>query len=172
MSAFDWAMAHTLKWEGGYSNHAADPGGRTMLGITQAVLDECRRDFQELNLPEHVEVLTAPQATAIYQRKYWSACHCEELPPAIALVVFDAAVNAGVGRARKWLQQSLRVKADGWIGQNTIAASKTADLCKAISEFHSLRLYHYMLLDTLDDTFALGWSRRTIDTHNVAMGFV
>ncbi|CUX63003.1 glycosyl hydrolase 108 family protein [Agrobacterium tumefaciens] len=27
----------TAEWEGGWSNHKADPGGKTMYGVTEAV---------------------------------------------------------------------------------------------------------------------------------------
>lgn len=171
MTKFEWALAHTLGWEKGLADHAKDPGGRTNLGITQATLNAAREEYPELNLPMSVDELTVAQATSIYQRKYWDACHCSDLPQGLAIAVFDAAVNTNASKVRKWLQKSLGVQPDGWIGPRTIAAAKACNLKKTISEFHSLRAFNYMLLDDIDDDFGLGWSRRLIDTHNVAMGF-
>jgi len=34
---FEKCHAVTAKWEGGWSDHPADPGGKTMYGITEAV---------------------------------------------------------------------------------------------------------------------------------------
>lgn len=172
MSAFDWALAHTLKWEKGLVDHRNDPGGRTNLGITQGTFNAAREEYPDLNLPSTVDELTVEQATLIYRHRYWDACHCGELPQSLAIVVFDAAVNTNASKVRKWLQKALGVLPDGWIGPRTISAAKTCDLKKTISEFHALRAFNYMLLDDIDQDFGLGWSRRLIDTHNVAIGFV
>ena len=40
MRGFEDALEILLKIEGGYSDLAADPGGRTNLGVTQPALDE------------------------------------------------------------------------------------------------------------------------------------
>ena len=47
---FDDAVKRVLMHEGGYSDHAADPGGKTMYGITEAVAREVgyRGDMREL----------------------------------------------------------------------------------------------------------------------------
>ena len=44
------------------------------------------------------------------------------MPPSLALLVFDAAVNCGVGRAARWLQGVLGVAQDGVLGDITLAA--------------------------------------------------
>ena len=36
-SDYERALAFTLTFEGGFSNHSADSGGATMRGVTQAV---------------------------------------------------------------------------------------------------------------------------------------
>ena len=47
---FDTAFTTLLKHEGGYSDHPADPGGKTRFGITEAVAHEVgyRGDMREL----------------------------------------------------------------------------------------------------------------------------
>ena len=49
---FDDAIKRVLMHEGGYSDHAADPGGKTMFGITEAVAREVgyRGNMDELPL--------------------------------------------------------------------------------------------------------------------------
>jgi lysozyme family protein len=169
--SFQLAMSHTLGWEKGKSNHPNDPGGLTFRGITQATLDDTRRLFPEWNLPSRVTDLNDAQIERIYRVRYFDACHCGELPPAFAVAVFDAAVNTDASKVRRWLQKSLRVTPDGWLGPKTIDAAKRAGLVE-LSEFHALRAYHYMLQDSIDDDFGLGWSRRLIDTHNVSREYL
>ena len=39
---FDRALALTLKFEGGYADNPADPGGATNMGVTRATLSRVR----------------------------------------------------------------------------------------------------------------------------------
>lgn len=159
MAGFDAALAHVLKWEGGeaYTNDPRDPGGETKFGIA-------KRSHPDVDIAN----LTHDQAADIYRREYWTLCRCDELPPALALMVFDTAVNQGVAFASKTLQRALKVTADGHIGPQTLVAVKAADSLTVLREYAARRMHHYMLLDDLDDTYGLGWSRRIIDTTIVA----
>jgi len=117
---FDAAFDLLLKHEGGYSDHAADPGGKTRFGITEAVAREVgyRGDMRELPLD---------LAKRIYKDKYWDTVKAEQLPAAVRYSVFDAAVNSGPGQSAKWLQRALGVKDDGVIGPQTLAAANAAN---------------------------------------------
>jgi len=73
---FKKALAFTLQWEGGYSNHINDLGGKTFKGITQAKAKE----YGVLD-PRH---LSDTQIHQIYQLSYWDAQKCwQYLPPLI-----------------------------------------------------------------------------------------
>ena len=117
---FDAAFDLLLKHEGGYSDHAADPGGKTRFGITEAVAREVgyRGDMRELPLD---------LAKRIYKNRYWDTVKAEQLPAAVRYSVFDAAVNSGPGQSVKWLQRALGVKDDGVIGPQTMAAANAAN---------------------------------------------
>jgi lysozyme family protein len=117
---FDTAFDLLLKHEGGYSDHAADPGGKTRFGITEAVAREVgyRGDMRELPLD---------LAKRIYKDKYWDTVKAEQLPAGVRYTVFDAAVNSGPGQSVKWLQRALGVKDDGVIGPQTLAAANAAN---------------------------------------------
>jgi lysozyme family protein len=117
---FDAAFDLLLKHEGGFSDHAADPGGKTRFGITEAVAREVgyRGDMRELPLD---------LAKRIYKDKYWDTVKAEQLPAAVRYSVFDAAVNSGPGQSAKWLQRALGVKDDGVIGPQTLAAANAAN---------------------------------------------
>ena len=96
---FETALQFTLKWEGGLSNDKDDPGGKTNYGITQET-------FNRYFPGRDVSTISLPEAATIYRNGYWVASGCESLPIALAVVVFDSAVNCGVSRAKKWLEQT------------------------------------------------------------------
>ncbi len=88
MSLFDSAFAIVVGEEGNYVNDPNDPGGETKFGIS-------KRSYPNLDIRQ----LTLDQAKAIYERDYWRALSCDQLPWDIALLTFDAAVNQGPGFA-------------------------------------------------------------------------
>lgn len=88
------AYAFMRKWEGNRCVH--DPV-RTLKGITQGTYTAWRKS-QGLGQADVCTSLTEEQAEAIYYQRYWLASGADKLEPAAALVVFDHAVNAGVGQ--------------------------------------------------------------------------
>lgn len=89
MSAFDTAFAIVVGIEGGYVNDPKDPGGETKYGIS-------KRRYPN----EDIKNLTIERAKFLYQRDYWNSHHCDSLPWAEALLVFDTSVNGG--NAERW----------------------------------------------------------------------
>ncbi len=90
------ALAFTLKYEGGWSDHPKDPGGATMKGITLATyrawLDKPVTKTELRNIPAH-------HVEAIYRQRYWNAVRGDMLPSGYDACMFDYAVNSGPGRA-------------------------------------------------------------------------
>lgn len=166
-TAFDLAAEYIRIEEGGLVDHPNDPGGRTNFGITQATLDASRAMYADL--PKTVDALTWDYAKFIYRHHYWEPIRGDELPVAIGLMMLDSAVNQGVPRAARWLQLAVNVKADGWIGAKTIAAVLKAKPQLALTELAARRAHHYMLQDSIDDDFGLGWARRLFRTYAAAM---
>lgn len=104
-AVFRQALDQVLKWEGGFVDHPADPGGATNFGVTQATYDAWR--FTERLPTRSVRDIERREVETIYYQNYWLRAGCEQIaPPALALVVFDAAVNSGVGAALKWLSET------------------------------------------------------------------
>jgi lysozyme family protein len=106
---FERCLAITLKWEGGYSNHPDDPGGPTMKGIIQREYDAWRR--KQGKRPRPVRQIEDDELRAIYQGEYWDVMACDSLGLGLDLCAFDAAVNSGVGDAKKWLEQAQDIDA-------------------------------------------------------------
>ncbi len=163
---FDRCVHFVLPFEGGYSDHPSDPGGATNLGITRAVLEDWRgRTVTKAD----VKALTLEEASDIYRARYWDRIRGDELPSGVDLIVFDCAVNQGVPRAIRLLQQALNVEADGHIGPKTMSALRSVNIDALIDEFAARRMAAYANLVTLFRVFGLGWSRRLMAIHNTAI---
>jgi len=149
---FDAAFDTLLKHEGGYSDHSADPGGKTRYGVTEAVAREVgyRGDMKDLPLD---------LAKRIYKDRYWDSVKADQMPPAIRYVLFDGAVNSGVGQSAKWLQRALGVKDDGAIGPQTIAASNAGNPDALRMRMLSQRLKFMAGLSNWP-AFSRGWALR------------
>jgi lysozyme family protein len=150
--SFDSAFALIIGHEGGYTNHPRDPGGETKYGIT-------KRDFPDLD----IQNLTREQAKHIYKANYWDAIKGDYLPPGIATLVFDSAVNQGPVRAIKFMQRALEVGVDGVIGPKTLIAAQDVDPDEFSAKFGAERALHYAGLNTFD-VFGRGWLRRLLRT--------
>jgi lysozyme family protein len=90
MTAWERAIAFVLAAEGGYVNDPNDAGGETNFGIS-------KRAYPALD----IKALTEADAKGIYFRDYWIPLQCDRMEPALAIAVFDTAVNMGVGRAQR-----------------------------------------------------------------------
>lgn len=152
---FDVAFAKLLGHEGEFSDHPDDPGGKTRYGITEAVARRVgyRGDMRELPLD---------LAKRIYKAEYWDAVRADEMPPAVRYVLFDAAVNSGVGQAARWLQNAAGVTPDGVIGPRTMAAVNALDANGLKSRMLASRLRMMTNLSNWP-SFSRGWARRIAD---------
>lgn len=123
---FEEAVKFVLEKEGVYSNDKDDKGGETKYGISKRWYP----DFDG----------TLEGAKAIYKEHYWNALDCDHREPDLAIVLFDTAVNCGVGRAVKWLSSD-----------------------KTVEGMLALRVRHYLDICARDVTqykWLRGWLRR------------
>lgn len=156
-SNFRRALALTLRFEGGLSDHPDDPGGRTMKGVTQKVYD---RWLAKRGKPQKdVAKITDDEVEEIYRLQYWRLVAGDDLPEGIDAAVFDYAVNSGAGRAIQELQRVLGIRPDGNPGAVTIDAAMAADAEDVIVALCANRLAFMQRLKTWS-TFGRGWSRR------------
>jgi lysozyme family protein len=163
MAAFEDALDLVLKHEGGYVNHPKDPGGETNYGIS-------KRAYPEVDI-RHI---TEEEVASIYRKDYWEKIQGDSLPPAVALLTFDFAVNAGARRASKALQSVVHAVPDGIVGIKTIKAVKEAysnDPDLLAFSYKEKRQEFYMGLRTYE-TFGKGWTRRNIETYEEAIQWI
>ena len=149
-TAFDLLITH----EGGYANRplSDDPGGATMYGVTEATAraNGYKGDMRDFTLA---------MSKDIYKAKFWDACQCDSMPPALRYPLFDAAVNSGPGQAIKWLQSAVGVKADGVMGPMTRQAVNVAPPMVVRQQMIGKRLRFMTDLKNWAPN-AKGWARR------------
>ena len=165
---FEACLPVILASEGGYVDDPADPGGATNLGVTRATLSGW------LGRPAtvaEVEALTPAHVAPIYRTDYWNPAHAGDCPPGVDLMVFDEAVNQGVGRALSSLQSALGLTSDGAFGRATQAALAAADPGRLIHAIAANREFHYRALPTFP-RFGRGWLARLHRTTAVAFDMI
>lgn len=195
-SRFRDAMDFVFRSEGGYTNNENDAGGETNLGVTIGTL----RRAHHLGIVGHEvpKMLTRKEALDIYFELYWKPCHAYELAPPLDYIIFDIAVNCGVGRAVMILQQALNtilvehLKVDGKFGDRTRTAVDRIVACRMdgivplgliLSSLCILERVEFydQITDGVGSTarqrqqevknrqFLRGWIRRTMDLYNSSM---
>lgn len=148
MSAFDRAFNLTIDHEGGYSHDPRDPGGETKFGIS-------KRSYPR----ENIATLTIERAKSIYRADYWNAIKGDDLPEALAVLLFDGAVNHGVKTAIRMMQRAVGAKDDGVIGPLTIEAAELMDPARFAARFLGERLR--LMADLSNWPYhGRGWARR------------
>jgi lysozyme family protein len=93
------------------------------------------------------------------------------LPAGVDYAVFDFAVNAGVGRAAKFLQRSVGAVDDGVIGPSTMALVGKTTPGKLLENFTEQKEAFYNTLADKNPTqqkFLKGWMNRVASVQTAA----
>lgn len=147
---FNECVEATIGFEGEYSDHPNDSGGRTKYGITASTLESAKTKGW---VPSNVTIknLKLDHAKTIYKKGYWDVVKADSLPHPLDLIIFDMAVNHGVNSAIKLLQKTLNsmsgfnLVVDGIIGQKTMTA-----IDKLTNTDHLRCLCAYVLLNRVE----------------------
>jgi len=153
---WDDCFEMVLKHEGGYVNDPRDPGGRTNLGVTQRAWEayvggDVDETFMRKLKPEMVK--------PFYKAMYWDKIKGDDLPSGVDYAAYDFAVNSGIGRAAKMLQQIAGVLVDGSLGPKSMGAIRECNPKEMADALCEMRLDFLKRLPTFE-TFGKGWSRR------------
>ena len=154
-----------LQHEGGFVDHPKDPGGMTNLGVTRSAWQGyLNRDVTEAEM----RALTPNIVKPFYKAMYWDKVKGDDLPAGVDYAAYDLAVNSGVGRAAKYLQQIAGVTADGAIGPKSMAAIAVCDPTETADAICDMRLDFLKKLPTFE-TFGKGWSIRVAEVKAKAL---
>ena len=106
---FEKAMEFVFQKEGKLSNDKDDPGGITNYGIILNTLKDAKVDINGDGRVDALDIreLSPDVAVQIYKDKYWNGLNANDLDWTLAVVAFDTAVNVGVGRTNRWVQQTV-----------------------------------------------------------------
>jgi lysozyme family protein len=163
---FDKCFELVLEHEGHYVNDPRDPGGRTNLGVTQRAWESyVGNPVNE----EFMRALTPYIVKPFYKAMYWDKIKGDQLPNGVDYAVYDFAVNSGVGRATKMLQQIAGVLVDGSLGPKSMGAIRECDPEQVVDALCDMRLDFLKRLPTFE-TFGKGWSRRVAEVKDKASG--
>jgi lysozyme family protein len=170
MADADWdaCLAFVFDAEGGYTDDPADPGGATNFGITLATLSAWRGKTVD---KDDVRTLGQDEAGAIYRANYWNATRCSDLPVGVDMMVFDAAVNTGNGRAARMLQQVVGAAQDGSIGPQTLKSVSAMPADEVVGALAQLRTVFYHGLPGFP-RFGGGWLARVNRAQQAALKMV
>lgn len=154
--AFGICLPIILREEGGFVNLVSDPGGMTALGVTRDTWEDWTgKDATEADM----RTLTPAKVAPLYRQRYWDVNRCDDLPPAVALCVFDFGINAGPARAARYLQKIVGAAQDGQIGPKTLAAVVAHDVGGIVRSYQQAKRNYYRQLPTFR-VFGKGWLAR------------
>jgi lysozyme family protein len=135
---FDIAFPLLMGHEGFHSYDSNDKGGETICGISRKwwgnwvgwVIVDAKKKANKLDELKHNDLFNEA-VKSFYLTNFWKKLKCDKLPEAIALEIFDSAVNCGSSNAVKFLQRAINnnnyklveaVKVDGGFGSATLEA--------------------------------------------------
>lgn len=169
MCKFETAIAHTLKFEGGYSDDYSDPGGATNHGVSLRFL----RSLGEVERFDHdgdgdldaddIKKLSRAQAKLLYREHFWNYRY-QELGTPLSTKLFDLSVNLGVTAAVKLLQRRVPgLKVDGIYGDKTHARVRWTppEVATHLLVADAAR-YYYDICERRSESrkYLFGWLRR------------
>jgi len=151
MASFDPFLPTLLRFEGGYVNDPADPGGATNKGVTLQTFRAFGRQLLGVDPTlDNLKRLTDVQAGTIYKTLYWDRLRADEigLQP-LAEILVDFHVNAGAG-AIKLLQRVLNdlqvqplLSVDGVMGPGSRQALLRMDPTPVYRHYRQGRSVYY-----------------------------
>jgi lysozyme family protein len=171
-----------IEREGGYVADAADAGGATRFGISEAVA-------RANGYAGSMRALPREEAAAIYRRLYWLRPRFDEIAKRssrVAAELFDTGVNMGPAVAVTFLQRALTalnrtgkdypdLVPDGRIGAQTLSAldaflklrgksSGEAVLLRALEALQGERYLRLAERRPANEAFLYGWLANRIGT--------
>lgn len=151
MASFDPFLPTLLRFEGGYVDDPADPGGATNKGVTLQTFKAFGHQLLGVDPTlDNLKRLTDAQAGTIYKTLYWDRLRADEigLQP-LAEILVDFYVNAGAN-AVKLLQRVLNelgaqplLSVDGMTGMDTRRALQQMDPTQVYRRYRQGRSAYY-----------------------------
>lgn len=156
------------KWEGGWSDHKKDRGGKTNMGITLRTWKSCGYDKDgdgDIDADD-LRLITPEDVFNVFKKYYWDRYKADFIHnQSVANICVDwvwASGSPGITR----VQQLLQIKVDGIVGSQTIATINLANQRELFERIKSERIQFVEELCVKDPTqlaFRKGWLNRIND---------
>ena len=169
MADFNTFLPTLLKFEGGFVNDPADPGGATNKGITLKTF----KAFAQPLLGKsptltNLKALTDKQAGVIYKVEYWDKVQGDDITSQdLDNILCDFYVNAGANATKLFQRVLNKMGADlpitGKIGPQTMAALAKQDQKQVYVKYRQGRIDYYNNLVKKNPKlkkFLKGWMNR------------
>jgi lysozyme family protein len=148
--------------EGGFT---IDHAGETNFGITLPFYIDMTGNKKAT--AKDIIALTKPKAAELYMIFYKRLQLDKLKDKKLQYAIFDGCVNHGAGNAVRWIQRSLKIKADGVIGNQTIQAiNNVLDSDKLFREFIKTRTIFFAQITQTNSAqnlrFLEGWITRSV----------
>lgn len=183
MANFTTAHQFTARWEGGLTDHPADPGGITNFGVSLRWLRALGHDLGDIDGDgdidaDDIRALTLDEAARLFKIKFWEPYLLGSLPQPIATIQYDCMVNTGPSQAARIAQRAcnsiigpygVKLAVDGIIGQKTRNFLTLNATDKLIAAMIEQRKGFYLALVHDKPSFApfeRGWINRTNALHS------
>jgi lysozyme family protein len=157
--------------EGKFTKNPKDPGNWTGGRVNVGVLKGTKYGLSAATYPHlDIENTTLEEAKEIYFLDWWVKFGADYLPKAMIYQMWQFAINAGKGNARRCLQRAVRVADDGKVGEKTIAAVKATEQCDLLMRFNGACIRHYVSLNLFGphEGMGRGWMNRVADNLDFA----
>lgn len=154
--------------EGELSLDKNDRGNWTSGAIGHGQLKGSKYGISAMSYP-HLDIanLTLEDASKIYKIDFWDVMHLDSFP-LISFDLFDTAINSGISKAIKLLQQTVGTNPDGVLGPQTLKAVSSFSPLLFRKNFNAYRLMYMSNLSTWDHN-SEGWAKRIV--HNLLLEY-
>lgn len=169
MANFKQAVEKIFQLEGGYQAWTNDTGNYNSLGHLVGTNWGISAPVYERWIgkpPTLLEMRNMPKQVAeeIYKARFWDRIQGSRISPQyLADIIMDGAVNHGVSRGVKLLQEVLGVYPDGIMGEITLAAIRRANPARLFEAYKQRRVAFYNSLAASNPAyrpFLDGWMNR------------
>jgi lysozyme family protein len=160
-----------LRWEGGFANDPDDAGGATMRGITLATFKKYRKDKGKPE-PDVTDLknISESEWEEILREYYWNPWQADSInSQAVANLLVGWGWGSGVKTAVMQFQKLMKLKVDGIVGKNTLAAINSSDEIELFNRIWLARKDFFINIVKNNPSqikFLSGWLNRLYDNVN------
>ena len=153
------------EWEGGWSDHKNDKGGKTNMGITLKTWKSCGYDKDGDGIIDErdLKLINEQDVFNVFKKHYWNRYRGDDIRnQSIANIVVDWLWMSG-NHAIINVQKLLSIKADGVVGPITINTINQANQRELFAQIKRIRKEFFEKVSRDNPTqnvFLKGWLRR------------